>query len=196
MVSKLNASLDSLRSVVPALNAAADEANKIVKTVEHTLVNEIGVGVSVRGGCSREYCRRDVDDDGNATEEEVSEYLAFGRVHGVYSVCVETVTRRKDNYGQFNEEVDSEMTAWSSCDRETRLRTFAQIPQLIERIISEAKRLTDIGNSVAAQVKDLIADDDGTASDLAQASTQTKTHPIGLPEFAQGRVVRTRRSKA
>ena len=162
-------------------DAASDEANKIVKMVEHVLVSEIAIGVSATSDCTYKYRRRDFDNDGNPTEEEVQEFLAFGRVDGVYSICVEKVTYRKDEHGVFNEKIDSERTAWSVCDRETRLRTFERFPELIERIIFESKRLAAIANRAAATVSELIADDGlpDETTEAKSASGRTR-RPIEL----------------
>jgi hypothetical protein len=177
MVSKLNKSLDSLRSVVPALNAATDEANRLVKTVEHVLVDELAIGISTPSGRFRAYGHRDIDANSNSTNEQVREYLAFGRVNGTYCICVTKDTYCRDQCGDFSEHVDSEKTAWSACDRETRLRTFEDLPLLIERIVSEADRLTSMGVATAARVKELIADDN-EATPVAETEMTTECDSI------------------
>ena len=176
MVSKLDKGLASLRAIAPSINAAADEANKVVKMVEGVLVNELRIGVSATSSQLLEYRRRATDENGNVTEEETGEYLAFGRVSGVYCLHLAKDTYEKDEYGCFNQEVDSEKIPWSSCDRETRLSLFEQLPSLIENIVEKAKRIAEQASNTAAKVKELIADDDKTE----QAATEEPTAKVTL----------------
>jgi hypothetical protein len=171
MVSKLNKSLNALRAIAPAINEAADEANRVVKEVEHTLVRELGIGVSATSEVTREWRRRDVDDDGEATDEEVREYLGFGRVMGSYCIHVVESVYHKDGNGWFNDEVDMTETAWSICDRETRLRTFEGLPSLLENLAEAAKKVAESGKSTATKIRELMADDnsDSSEDDSSQA---------------------------
>jgi hypothetical protein len=172
MSSKLAKSLDSLRAVVPALNAATDEANRLVKVVERVLVNELGIGISATGGRVREFRRH--------ADEELREYLAFGRVNDSFCIYIAEDTYRRDGSGDFSEQVDSQKTPWSSCDRETRLRTFEDLPELIDGIVSEAQRLAEIGSKTAAKVKELIGDSNETnPATENKATAKRKAETVG-----------------
>jgi hypothetical protein len=178
MVSKLNKSLDALRAIAPALNAVADEANSLVKVVESALVVEMGIGVSAYAPNVTARCRRrDDDDNGNVTEEEIVERLAFGRVDGVYCIHVVEATYHDIGDGCFTELVDESSTRWSSCDRETRLRTFEQLPGLLENITAKATEIAEKARNTAAKIKELIADEDKPVDSVNKAET------VGIDEF-------------
>jgi hypothetical protein len=160
MTSKLTHSLDSLRAVVPGLNSASDEANRIVKQVERVLVDELGVGISARSSRYSETRRRGIDDEnGAAIQERIVEYLAFGRVHGVYGIHRKQIAHHQGEFGILLDEAYSEETPWSQCDRETRLRLFNLLPELVENIVHRAQELAKQGHATAAKVKDLLEDE-------------------------------------
>src|SRR6516165_2779971 len=98
MTDQLQKRLAALRAVAPRLNAVADEANRIVKQVESQL-REMGVGISATSGAfstERRIRRDDATDEEN--EEEVEQYLAFGRHMGVYGIHIREVVYRRDPY--------------------------------------------------------------------------------------------------
>jgi hypothetical protein len=184
MTSALKKQLDEIRALAPMLNSAIDEANKIVGEVEKVLVHEAKVGVSATSGWFRSEVRRITDESTDeTTDEEVRYYLGFGRVMGVYCVYIDETTYQKDNYGFFNEEVDSSKKAWSCYDRETRLESFQKLPELIDNIVTAAKELAESAKKTAAQVKAMVNDDDDTAPSTEQPKPFgfDAVRPVGSP---------------
>jgi hypothetical protein len=163
MSSKLNQALGSLRAVIPSVNAAADEANRIVKQVERVLADELGVGISARSSRCFESRRRDIEvETGAATAERIEEFLAFGRVHGAYCIHRLIIIYHQGEFGILADEVDSEATPWGQCDRETRLQLFDLLPELIENIVTRAKQLAEKGRATSLKVKELLEEEDRT----------------------------------
>src|SRR5262245_14185745 len=129
MTSELQKRLRALREVAPRLNAAADEANRLVKMVDGQL-KEMQLGISSASPYFDVQCERIVDDeDGDVTNQETYRCLAYGRVQGSYAIHVlERVSQGAP--GQELEHVGENRIPWSVCDRETRLEAFKQLPSL------------------------------------------------------------------
>jgi hypothetical protein len=158
MTSAFKKKLDEIRAIGPELNSAADEANRIVKEVERVLVQETKIGVRATTSCFGVE-QRTVD--GETHKQELRRRLAFGRVNGVYCIHVDDGFYRYDEATEgMDEEVYSEHTPWSRCDRDTRLAAFEKLPELIDEIVNRAKCVVKTARETAAKVKNLIADDD------------------------------------
>ncbi|MGO9462728.1 MAG: hypothetical protein ACLQIB_57585 [Isosphaeraceae bacterium] len=161
MVSKLNKRLSALGDIAPELNAAADEVNQTIKMVEKTLVDELKLGVSARSNPISVDRQRVTDKYTDLTvDEEVTRYLAFGRVSGSYCIhIVEATDRQGANRGHFDQEVDSTSIPWSRCDRELRLMAFEQLPTLLDRILARAKTILEAARKTQKAVREMTADD-------------------------------------
>jgi hypothetical protein len=155
MVDELKRRLAALRGVAPRLNTVADEMNRLVEQVEKTLVDEgINVSATTAHWFSSERHR----------EEQVEECLAFGRVRGAYGIHVLRRTfRERDNLGIFTHLVDSVRIPWSECDRETRFQAFKLLPQLLDRIMSQAEELVKNADEATAKVREMISGDESAA---------------------------------
>jgi hypothetical protein len=174
MSNKLNKSLDSLRAVVPTLNAITDEANAIVQSVEKALVKEMGIGISACSAPFAETRRRFTDSLADLTiETETRSCLAFGRVGGAFCIHIATVKFRQEDQSDSFQDGDWERTPWSQCDRESRLRAFEKLPSLIDEIVQEAQKLVAMGQETAARVKELIGDDESKP-----AAAQSVERPV------------------
>jgi hypothetical protein len=161
MTNKLHEGLDTLRAIAPALNAVADEANRMVKDVEKILVEVTGSGISAGAEFERKRCE---DDD--FEEYEIRRVLSFGRICQRHCIFVRSTHYAKESSDQFTEEKGSIDKRWSQCDRETRLRAFDVLPDLIQAIVREAQRLKEVGEKTAAKVKELMGEDVDFGDDL------------------------------
>jgi hypothetical protein len=189
MASKLSESLNILRAVAPDLNAASNEANKVVKAVEKVLVDELGVGIwEMSDECSVSAWRV-TNDSGDRIEEEIRAHLAFGRVNGSYCIHRNSRIFQKDSEGNFTQLIDCEDTPWSQCDRQTRLELFEWLPGLIENIAAKATEVAKKAQSTAAMVRELIGDDgDSKQADHSsvvrrpgQSMADVLTEATGIP---------------
>jgi hypothetical protein len=159
MTSALKKKLDEIRAIAPELNSAIDEANGIVKHVEKVLVEEAAIGVSAeadafltRMEASTAFLEEQV------VEKLVRYRLCFGRVNGAYCINVMR-TEYGDFNGAFTREEDSDLTPWSSCDRDTRIAAFEKLPQLIDVIIDKARKLAESTKRTVDVVRELIMDE-------------------------------------
>jgi hypothetical protein len=167
MTSELKKRLESVRAIGSRLDEITAKATKTVQDVEQVLVKEMNIRVPAQSGWyggdrSR---RHDPRNEDGFIEEEVSECLAYGRADGEYCVHVKTGVFGQDDDGDFTRELCSEKTPWLKCDRETRLRTFVWLPELLEQIIIEAQRMAEIAEETNAKVEEFIGDKD--AADAA-----------------------------
>jgi hypothetical protein len=160
MTGPLQKQLDEVRAIARELNSAIDEVNKVVKHVETVLVKETKIGITVFSKFDSDY-RRVEDEHGETVEEEVCSYIKFGRIDGDYCIHITRRTFRESHAGSghFQNEIRSESTLWSGCDRETRLAAFRKLPELVQSIIDEARKLAGSAKETAAQVKELTGDE-------------------------------------
>lgn len=157
MTNQLKKRLDTLRALAPRLNSVTDETSKIVAAVERTLVDELGIGVSAEV-CfdSKDFVEPIDPDDGDSgtVKEEVWRSLAFDRVNGTYRIHV-LEERRREDQGCMDTVVNEERTLWPSCDRETKLLAFQELPKLLDEIISSGEVLAKMAEETAAKVKEM-----------------------------------------
>ena len=166
MTSELKKRLESVRVIGSRLDDITAKATKTVHDVEKVLVEEMNIRVPAQTrwyGEDRSR-RRDPRNEDDFIEEEVSECLAYGRANGEYCVHVKTGVFGKDDEGYFNRELGSEKTPWLKCDRETRLRTFAWFPELLEAVITEAQRMAEIAELTNAKVEEFIGEQEADAA--------------------------------
>src|SRR5262249_19858872 len=156
MVDELKKRLSALRTVAPQLNAIADEVNRIVKEVDEEL-RDMGIGIAAQSGCftSERSIRHDEDTDTDI-EEETVQVLAFRRVWGAYQIHVLELVYHRDPYcnNLFREVVNSTPMPWDSCDRETRLKAFERLPDLLDNIADKAKKAVKAGNETVPKIRE------------------------------------------
>jgi hypothetical protein len=160
MASELKARLDAVRAMLPELEATTAEVNRIVKATEKFLVEETKVGISASAYFESE--RRQVNGsmDDEPADRSIDYHLAFARMNGVFCIHIKVETREHVSLGALAETVDSTQVHWSSCDRETKLKAFDRLPELIENIITEAETLVAAAKAAAPKVKELITDEE------------------------------------
>lgn len=153
MSEKLRESLSALRAVAPQLNKATDEAAAVVRAVEQLLGKELSLGISAR---SSEFNTRIVEIEGSQNEEAVvRSHLAYGRVAGKYRLFVQEEAFHE---GSGEPLCRPEEIPWSSAPRETKLGSFAVLPELLASIASEAQRLASETAGTSEIIREFLAE--------------------------------------
>ena len=149
----LGSAFAELRGLARQLNEEADEATRIVQTIDFHL-GELSLGIP-----SEVYFHRIIEWEGDPEGKDNDYYaqrefrLAYGRCKGrfrlhVVQVIMEAHGPHPDSNNPDWKESVFEETPWSSCDRETKLRAFAVLPQLLRNILDQTRRLA--GDTVGA----------------------------------------------
>jgi hypothetical protein len=137
-MSTIGSSLAKLRELAPKLNAAADEARKIVQYVENLLAKELTIGLKVDVLVSTR------KENGKHT---IHRNLSYRRIDGRFRIAVVDVLMINDEAEGRGPSIaeDSEISVfpWSEWPRDTKLETFPLLPQLLETIIKNAEKTRD-----------------------------------------------------
>jgi hypothetical protein len=156
MTDELKRRMARLREIAPRLNATTDQASKLVMQVEKFLVDELHIGVSAQ------VCYEDVpagvDDDDRALS--IRHSLAFGRVAGTFRIHVLMETAVLADGSSPRTVVSQERVLWPSCSRETKLKAFEKLPELLDKIIEEAERLARTADDTTSKVNAMIGEED------------------------------------
>src|SRR5687768_2402507 len=132
MTDELRRQVQALRAIAPRLNAATDEAARIVKEVQDLLGRELSLGITAT---SRGFDERPAPEgQESGRERRVSSYLAYDRVGESFRIHVYHETCERDDDGAFTTVVAEERIPWSSCPRQLKLRSFARLPELLHQI--------------------------------------------------------------
>jgi hypothetical protein len=119
------------------LDAAADRAANVVAQAEWFLSRYLGVEVSARVGFSDNL------------------YLAFAPLDDEYKFHIIEERMIVDDY--YPEPTLREFTIrWESCSQEMRLKAFAKLPALVERITRERDQLISTAEAAAGRVEKLV----------------------------------------
>ena len=156
MTDELKRRMARLREIAPRLNAATDQASKLVTQVEKFLVDELHIGVSAQ------VCYEDapagIDDDDHALSIQHS--LAFGRVGGILSRSRGHGNGGLDDGSSPRTVLSQERVLWPSCGRETKLKAFEKLPELLDKIIEEAERLARTADDTTSKVNAMIGEEE------------------------------------
>jgi hypothetical protein len=156
MTDELKRRLAKLREIAPRLNAATDQASKLVAQVEKFLVEELRIGVSA------EVCYEELPagtDDGNHALR-IRHSLAFGRSGGSFRIHVVTETVAVDDGFPGGTTLSQERMLWPSCPRETKLKALEKLPELLDKIIEEAERLAQTSETTRVKVAEMIGEEE------------------------------------
>jgi hypothetical protein len=156
MTDELKRRMARLREIAPRLNAATDQASKLVAMVEKFLVEELRIGVSAEVGIE-EYPAGTDDEYRTLT---VRQALAFGRGGGSFRIHVLRETIAVDDGGSARTTLEQERILWPSCPRETKLKAFEKLPELLDRIIEEAERLAGTSEATRVKVEAMIGEEE------------------------------------
>jgi hypothetical protein len=124
--------------------------------VEKFLVEELRIGVSAE--VSYEELPAGADDDNRALR--IRHSLAFGRGSGSFRIHVLRETIAEEDESSAPTILAQERILWPSCPRETKLKAFEKLPELLDRIIEEAERLAQTSEATRSKVKEMIGDDE------------------------------------
>jgi hypothetical protein len=156
MTDELKRRMAKLREIAPRLNAATDQASKLVTLVDKFLVEELHIGVSA------EVCYEELpagtDDDNHALK--IRHSLAFGRGGGSFRIHVVKETVAVDDGASARTTLAQERILWPSCSRETKLKAFEKLPELLDKIIEEAERLTQTSEATRVKVEEMIGEEE------------------------------------
>ena len=156
MTDELKRRMARLREIAPRLNAATDQASRLVALVEKFLVEELHIGVSAQVGY--EELPAGTDDDNQALR--IRHSLAFGRVGGSFRIHVVRETFEVDDGASARTTLGQERMLWPSCTRETKLRAFEKLPELLDKIIEEAERLARTSEATRVKVDAMIGEEE------------------------------------
>lgn len=152
MTGELKAGMARLREIAPRLDSQTDEVSKLVATVEKFLTAEARIGISA----AIEF----EDEEGYSSAENrptrIDRYLAFGRANGSFCIHILEETGILDNDGDWDHLFEKDVILWPSCSREMKLKAFTKLPALLQAIIKEAERLSDVVDDVAPKVKEMM----------------------------------------
>jgi len=153
MAHELSADLDSLRVIVSQLNGALAEASGVVQDVDCYLAEEFDIGV---WAISRPFdSQRAASQDGR--ELLISSHLAYGKTAGRNRLHVLVATlERGDGSDQFTQIVNEERVPWPLCPRETKLHSFAMLPELLGTLAAKAEEIAAQTSRTSETVRQLL----------------------------------------
>jgi hypothetical protein len=156
MTDELKKRMQRLRALAPRLNSATDQATNLVGLVEKFLVEELHIGISAE--VSYEELPAGTDDDDH--ELRIRHSLAFGRSGGSFRIHVVRETVAVDDVASARATLEQERILWPSCTRETKLKAFEKLPELLDRIIEEAERLAETSETTRIKVEEMIGEEE------------------------------------
>jgi hypothetical protein len=124
--------------------------------VEKFLVEELRIGVSAEVGY--EELPAGTDEDNRTLK--VRHALAFGRVGGSFRIHVVRETIDVDDGTSARTTLAEERMLWPSCPRETKLKAFEKLPDLLDQIIEEAERLARTSEATRIKVDAMIGEEE------------------------------------
>lgn len=153
MAQELRADLDSLRVIVSQLNGALAEASGVVQDVDRYLAEEFDIGV---WAISRPFdSQRAVGPDGR--EHLISSHLAYGKAAGRSRLHILVATlERGEGTDQFTQIVTEERVPWPLCPRETKLHSFAMLPELLGALAAKAEEIAAQTSRTSETVRHLL----------------------------------------
>jgi hypothetical protein len=172
MTNELTSQLLALRGVAPRINSVLDDVNDIIKRVERALVTEMAIAVvaSTADAFSERRLNMKDAETGEITEYRQDRYLSYGRIGGEYCIHVtELLFKRDGERWRPPQPGTSEQIPWSQCDRETRLKAFVKLPQLLARIIRANEKLAELADETAKKVEEMTLGNE--ADDSAERSS-------------------------
>jgi hypothetical protein len=86
--------------------------------------------------------------------------LAFGRGSGSFRIHVLRETIAEDGGALARTILAQERMLWPSCPRETKLKAFEKLPELLDKIIEDAERLAQASEATRSKVKEMIGEDE------------------------------------
>ncbi len=166
MTDELKRRMARLREIAPRLNSATDKASRLVAQVEKFLVEELHIGVSAE--VSYDELPAGTDQDNRPLK--IRHSLAFGRVGGSFRIHVVSETVAVNGGASAEAAVAHERMPWPSCTRETRLKAFEKLPELLDKIIDAAERLAESSETTRVKVEAMIADEEPVEVGSGRAS--------------------------
>ncbi|WP_406696839.1 hypothetical protein V5E97_38205 [Singulisphaera sp. Ch08] len=153
MAHESRADLDSLRVIVSQLNEALSEASGVVQDVDRYLAEEFDIGV---WAISRPFGSQHGTGEGGR-ELLISSHLAYGKAAGRNRLHILAATlERGEGSDQFTQIVSEERIPWPLCPRETKLHSFAMLPELLGTLALKAEEITAQTSRTSETVRQLL----------------------------------------
>jgi hypothetical protein len=152
MTAELKKSVDKLRSLSPQLNAAAEQASRVVQLVETFLNDECKAGMP----CSVTVWTKMPDHEQYATVDDFEGLLlGYDRVGGKFRIVVQSNTKEL-NHETEKDEITVNVTPWSDSPKAEKLKSFARLPMLLENIASEIEYSIKSTGETAATIDQIM----------------------------------------
>jgi hypothetical protein len=152
MTDELKKRMARLREIAPMLNNATDQASNLVAMVEKFLAEELRIGVAAKTSAFHSW-ESGTSPDGECRRS--TQYLAFGRMGPGYRIHVVTENGVIDAAGEWQETIERAETLWPSCSRETKLKAFEKLPELLDALTANAEALALTASETASKVEDM-----------------------------------------
>jgi hypothetical protein len=130
--------LERLRALSPKLNEITDKAGQVVQVVEDYLneVCHLGIPCAVK---IREL------------QEDVTEFLAYGRYAGRYRLYVSTES-------WIGGPPETTQMLWANCPRELKLLAYSKIPELLTALIKRVEETIEQFEADTSTIESLLKD--------------------------------------
>lgn len=152
----LQQAVAKLRTLSPRLNAAIEQAQRVVHQIEHFLAHECHVAVQAEVPVT-------YNEKGVAVA-----LLRYGRVDGRFRICLTST----DGDSRFLSR------AWAECDRSEKLASFPALPKLLMAITKAVETQINATNATATTVNALM-----TALGATRADEQPAAERNGQPKL-------------
>ena len=152
----LQQAVAKLRTLSPRLNAAIEQAQRVVHQIEHFLAHECHVAVQAEVPVT-------YNEKGVAVA-----LLRYGRVDGRFRICLTST----DGDSRFLSR------SWAECDRSEKLASFPALPKLLMAITKAVETQINATNTTATTVNALM-----TALGATRTDEQPPSERNGQPKL-------------
>ena len=177
MTDELKKRMAKLREIAPRLNSATNQASTLVAMVEKFLVDELHIGIATE---SSEFNSWSAGNNEDGNRRMVHQTLAFGRVGAAFRIHVVDEMGIVDEDGSWRESISRQETPWPSCGRETKLRAFEKLPELLDNIIKETERLAETAAETASKIGEMTGETRATV-----ATPEVAPHFLSCPSCGE-----------
>lgn len=148
-IERINATLDTIMSASLRINTAADKATAILNDVETKLARATP-GVSAVGKTIGAGTHTLDDDERTVKTTEIS--ICYDKIDGRWQLGVAVGYFDPDGYGGEDYTCVS-ISPLASCDRTTRVKAVAALPDLLEDIAKEMDKIVEEAENVPASAE-------------------------------------------
>lgn len=151
MTEDLRKSLKQLKDIAPQLNATLDQAAEVVRLVEESL-DSLNLNVKAMVSC---------DTSSKSRPSRQYTVLCYGRVNRKFRVSIDVMesTVVRDDRGDLDgyATVALSETPWLEASREDKLLSFPKLPELLERVYTNALKAISNIQEATPKVQKILA---------------------------------------